>query len=339
MALDLYFKNRVGPSFNCALASMDSVISTLSNYDVSKHSNFKRVIPQLRYDIRNVYDQMQEANAIASDVVRQSNEELEDLVKEEGTLMQEKTNKEEDVAELKNIIDGLQTEKNDIENKVEESKREEKEANRLLESARNELQAKRNEQNVVRGVGVGLFAIPVVGWIAGAGLVALSFTALEENVASAVKARDDAQDHVNSTQRQLKNNIKELDENKKRMKRRKNELSAINERLRNVKRQLKDQRMNVSRQAEMNDKIKQCFHFVSVCFGRTDVLEFQSRHLFCFEQLVLPLRELSSHLLGAPQNHYRCIQGDFDVKTVGKKLRQICDKNPDVVNKMLEDFL
>ncbi|XP_076372104.1 uncharacterized protein LOC143257393 [Tachypleus tridentatus] len=300
MALDLYFKNSVGPSFNGALASLDSFVSTIRSCDISRESKFMKIVPQLRHDIRDVYEQIEEANTISSNIVRQFNEQLEDLVREEGNLMYEKRSKEEGVAELRNAISGLKAEKTDLEKSVKDSRKQEREANKLLETARNELQAKRTEQNIVRGVGIGLFAIPVAGWIAGSALVAVSFTALEENVQRAEKARDSANDHVNSTQRQLNHNVKQLNDNKELMKIKKQELSEIDQRLNDIKQKLKDQRRQVKVQAELNDKIKQCCHFVSVCFGRTEVLEFQSRHLFCFEQLILPLRELSYHLLGSP---------------------------------------
>ena len=74
---------------------------------------------------------------------------------------------------------------------------------RSLDRARDKLSDAKRDQAVMAGVGVGLTLIPVIGWIAGASVLVVSFTAMQDAVNSASRAVDSARSTRDTTASRL----------------------------------------------------------------------------------------------------------------------------------------
>ncbi|KAF5886100.1 cancer-associated 1 protein-like isoform X2, partial [Clarias magur] len=130
-------------------ADVDPVTGQCSNYDY------------IREQIVQAHQHLEQSEQMASSGLKSLDENLERLIQDEGKLEQE-------MNDTKQTLDNLRTEQASNEKLLRDSQGALELARRNLNSTIRTLQdqeKRKKDAEIVTGVGAGLLAIPIIGWI------------------------------------------------------------------------------------------------------------------------------------------------------------------------------
>ena len=187
--IENYFVNEVTPPVKDGVTALGKMVKTLDSIGMDAGTKeVKAAEPLLRKQATKAYKSMKKAYEEASKSNRLLDDNIQRKVDEQNRVKGELSVQKAELSSLNSKLQSLEEEQRQREDERLVAQRSVDSANESVSEAERVLQDKKDEQQIVRGVGAGLFVIPVFGWIAGGTMLAVSFTALENNIKAARKS-------------------------------------------------------------------------------------------------------------------------------------------------------
>ena len=191
---------------------------------------------------------------------------------------------------------------------------------------------KRTERDLVRYIGIGITAIPIIGWIAGPTMVVVSCTALEDNVKRAKAGLSSAEDNVKYCEKRLRAKRYEEENLRLKLMSETEKKQITKQRLRDQERQLQDLQRAQRRSIELSDKLMRTCHVMTKIWGKSQVLNNEARRAYSLEPLLTPLKEIVLDMF-TPEEQRKIIQKTFllskevDFYAITRKLKAVSEAN------------
>lgn len=217
-------------------------IGVLAAHKGRSNSAAQRIAKNLSKVLKKSIECFQQAENISEAYMVKVQENTETLIQEIGKLEMSQRNLQMQNDVLAKRKENEENKEKELENIVNEQEKIAAEKRRIYWKADEKAKSKEKERNITTGVGIGLFAIPVVGWIAGAVTVAVSETELKKNAEAAREAADGAKNlldrtknDIEDTKNKLEKSRAEIKKNNEEIKRIQNEKSKLEQMIRNTK--------------------------------------------------------------------------------------------------------
>ncbi|KAG9279200.1 hypothetical protein AMEX_G4710 [Astyanax mexicanus] len=206
-------------------------------------------------------------------------------------LTRDKRNLERDMRATQQTLQNLRTKRTSNETLLRKSRDALEVARSNLRSARDTLQSQKRRQNTaafVTGVGVGLFVVPVAGWIAGSALVI-----------GGLKEMDEASDAIKEAKEEESESESKVDWYRNKVSFYKSKISKTEHNIsqKHVKmQQIRTGIWNVKEQrpalADLQVKVRRAIHILSILSGRVSVVECQTRRFIILEPVMRVMEDV-----------------------------------------------
>ena len=317
---------QVCDSFKRGLNNLKSVMDSVRPLEMSiTYRQIQNVSSKVRKFAMIASACMHDANEKALCLNKELNARIERIVSEQGERVREKEAKEREIEKIEQTI---AENKEELKRLNEEKRRAEEEHFNAVcaqSKAEEKLAKAKKERDQVRAVGTALLFIPFVGTIAGATMVAVSFTALEDNVNAArnmvgtARANKEnqrervAEKEVAITQfeSKLSENISEKDGLN-------NNIKILNDSICSLRKQLSDQ-------SDISSRLRKLAEFISTAARRAEVLDDQVKYLYDLTVLIQPLQELANHLAMPEAASFAITWDGSGISGFATKLKMIAD--------------
>lgn len=152
----------IGPLKN-GLHSFNNISEMLLSIDADIVLPGCPTFRDVRSEIENMKQQMEESEQIATKELQCVDEETEHLTAEQSLLAEQKKQRESELERLKTQLESYRSSLKSYTEALEAERRNLRSAEDTLDDMRR----KRDEAEAVRNAGIGIMFIPIVGWIAG----------------------------------------------------------------------------------------------------------------------------------------------------------------------------
>ena len=332
----LLYKDEAQKEFVTGIQALDKAIGVLCKAEITTTTpakTVKAIAQNLRLPIRQAHTHLNTALKFWEGEKARQCEETERLISSISSLKSNVSERKMKVEELNQQVQGLNQQIKDSERKVKKAKKALSSAQDTLNDAERELRNKRRDQKVVAGVGLAITPIPILGWIAGPTMVAVSLTVLEDDVKSAQSGVSSAEDNVNDWKNWLQAKKSEKNNLCQQLKREKKEKQITKQRLRDQKSQLQDLQMAQQRSIELSDKLMRTCHVMTKIWGKSQVLKNEARRAYSLEPLLTPMKELVDMFTPEEQKMIKqstfLLSKEIDFSSITWKLKAVCDANAD----------
>ena len=332
----LLYKDEAQKEFVTGIQALDKAIGVLCKAEITittPAKTVKAIAQNLRLPIRQAHTHLNTALKFWEGEKARQCEETERLISSISSLKSDVSERKMKVEELNQQLQGLNQQIKDSERKVKKAKKALSSAQDTLNDAERELRNKRRDQKVVAGVGLAITPIPILGWIAGPTMVAVSLTVLEDDVKSAQSGVSSAEDNVNDWKNWLQAKKSEKNNLCQQLKREKKEKKITKQRLRDQKSQLQDLQMAQQRSIELSDKLMRTCHVMTKIWGKSQVLKNEARRAYSLEPLLTPMKELVDKFTPEEQKMIKqstfLLSKEIDFSSITWKLKAVCDANAD----------
>ncbi|KAK3525093.1 hypothetical protein QTP86_015268 [Hemibagrus guttatus] len=251
-------------------ADVDPITGKCSNYDY------------IRQQIVQAHQLLEQSEQAASSGLRSLDQNLERLVQDEGKH-------EREMNELKQTLDNLRTEQESNESLLRESQGALDLARTHLDSAKQTLQdqeKRKRDAEIVTGVGAGLLAIPVIGWIAGSAMMIGGAVELDQ----ANKAVQVAQDEVRKSENEMRKYERKVSDYRSKISQTERELSQKDDEMKQTHEVMQIVKKLKDSVAKFQEKVRSAVNLLGVLSGRISVAEHQTRR-FILQEPVLKVME------------------------------------------------
>ena len=324
---------QVCESFKRGLENLKAVVDSVRPLEMSiTYRQIQKVASKVRKFAMIASMCMNDANEKALYLNNELNARIERIVAEQAERVREREAKEREIEKLEQTI----AENNKELERLREEKRRAKEEYENAVRAQNEAEEKladaKRERDQVRTVGAGLFAIPIFGWIAGAVMVAVSFTTLEENVNAARNVVGTAQANKDNQKQRVEEKKGAISEFESNLSDNKSEKDSLSRNISVLNNSISSLRKQLSDQSDINSRLRKLTAFVSTAARRAEVLDDQVKYLYDLTALVKPLQELANHL-SMPEAASFAIRWDGSgISEFATKLKMIADADASWTN-------
>ena len=333
----ILYKDEAQKEFVTGLQCLDRAEKVLYQAEINTTTparTVKVIAQNLRLPIRQAHTRLTAVlNFWEAEKARRC-EETERLISSISSLKNTVSKSKMNVQQMNQQLQGLNQQITDSEHYVQQAKNALSNAHDKLNDAERELSDRRRERDLVRGIGIGITPIPIIGWIAGPAMVVVSFTALEDNVKCAQTGVSSAEDNVKDCENRL--GAKRCKKEKLRLKlmSEKEEKQITEQRLRDQERQLQDLQRAQRRSIELSDKLMRTCHVMTNIWGKSQVLNNEASRAYSLEPLLTPLKEIVLDVF-TPEEQTKIIQNTFllskevDFRAIMWKLKAVCEANAD----------
>ncbi|XP_047671589.1 uncharacterized protein LOC113650517 [Tachysurus fulvidraco] len=253
-------------------ADVDPVTGKCSNYDY------------IRQQIVQAHQLLNQSEKEASSGLKSLDENLERLIQEEGKLKQE-------MNDTNLTLDNFRKEKESNENLLRVSQGALDQTRRILNSAIHTLQVrqkKKQDAEIITGVGAGLLVIPIIGWIVGSAMILGGAVELDQ----ANKAVKVAQEEVTKSENEVRNYelkvshyVSKISQTERDISQKDDQLNQIREGIEKVKKQSQSV-------AEFQGKVRGAVNLLGVLSGRVSVAEHQTRRSILQEPMMKVMEDV-----------------------------------------------
>ncbi len=180
------FVAQVGKPFGKGLSSLGEIVDTIDGIGINASARTVKIFaPSVKRQAKDAFYHMKEADAKAMGVKNRLDILVQETVNKQGEIRRSLAQSKSQLINYNNQLESLKSEERQIQAELSSAQNSLESAKCILSDAENELEKKKTEQGVVAGVGAGLMAIPIFGWIAGGAMLVVSLTALQDNVNAA----------------------------------------------------------------------------------------------------------------------------------------------------------
>ena len=313
-------------SFKRGLDNLRSVVDSVRPLEMSiTYRQIQSVSSKVRKFSMMASSCMKDADEKAICLNKELNVRIERLVSKQAERAREKEEKEREIEKLEQTI----AENNEELKRLKEEKRRAKEQYNNAVEAQNvaeaELARAKKERDQVRAVGAGLFAIPVVGWIAGAAMVAVSFTTLEDNVKAARSVLSSAESNRDSQRKRVAEKKDAITRFESKLSENISEKDCLNNEIKILNDSICSLREQYSEQSDISSRLRKLTEFISTAARRAEVLDDQVKYLYDLTVLIEPLKELANHLSMPEATSFAITWDGSGISEFATKLKMIAD--------------
>ncbi|KAI4896569.1 hypothetical protein NFI96_024821 [Prochilodus magdalenae] len=301
--------------------SINRVYEALSKGDVDPITGQCSNYNYIREQIVEAQQSLEKSEHVAATELTSLDGHIEILTQDEGKLEQE-------MSDTRRSLENLRAEQISSERSLREYEDAVEQARRNLDSTREVLRSQEERKynaEVVTGVGAGLLAIPIFGWIAGPIMIATGEEELEQ-ASYAVRAAEEEVRNYESQMEWFKSKVykyeSEIYQVEQGISQKHDEVERIHEEIQRVK----EQREMI---AEFQQKVRRTVHILSVLSGKISVAESQTRRFILQKPVMKVMEDLMKSAEDIAGNQLLCNEGMLSLINAMKensgKLAAICD--------------
>ncbi|KAI4885609.1 hypothetical protein NFI96_023816 [Prochilodus magdalenae] len=306
--------------------SINRVYEALINGDVDPITGECSNYNYIREQILEAQQSLTKSEHVAATELTSLDHHIEILTQDEGKLEQE-------MRDTRCSLDNLRKEQISNRNLLKESENAVEQARRNLDLIRDLLRSQEERKyyaEVVKGVGVGLLVLPIVGWIAGPIMIASGSAELDQ-ASYAIRAAEEEARKSESQMEMFKSKLHKYQSKiyqiKQDIRQKQDKVERIHEEIQRVK----EKRETV---AEFQQKVRRTVHILSVLSGKISVAECQTRRFILQKPVMKVMEDLMKSAEDIAGNQLLCNEGMLRLTDAMKenngKLAAICDLPSDV---------
>ena len=322
--------------FIFGIQSLNCVVDVLNKAEIDESTSVvvvNEIVQSICLSIRQAHVFLTKALELWEVENKKLCEVIEGSVAELNQVNKRISEKKSKVQQMKISLDSLHEQIRNNEGELEGAKNSLSRANETLQDSEKTLADKKREQDIVTGVGAGLMVIPIVGWIVGGTMVAVSLTALEDNVNAAKDSVGSAESNVRDCERKLRDKRTEEQNLGQKLSQEEREQKEIEKRLKELEAEVNERRKQQKKLVEAGVKLKNTCHEMTKIWGKSRVLSSETRHAYTLEPFIAPLKEIADMFTSANQKKLKqttsLLSKDIDFAGMSLKLDAICAKMPE----------
>nr|XP_055065357.1 uncharacterized protein LOC129447633 [Misgurnus anguillicaudatus] len=290
---DLQSMKAVSDLLQEGFESICNISTSLFNANVDHNTGKCLNYEQIRKHIEHADQCLKKSEKMSKEKLQSLDESMEHLLKEKERVDQIK--KEKNLA-----MDKLHTDKTSAEEMLKIFKKALEQAEKNLASEKEALKkekARMNSSAVLTGVGAGLLAIPVAGWIAGAVMICEG----ERGRHDAINCI--AGEEITKAEFQLREYTSKVSDYQSRISELQNEIEKTNEDLNKIQEEIEGLKQHLEVIAEIQNNVRQAVCLLSVLSGRVTVLEKQTQRFFIWEPVMKVMEDVMKAAFKIAENH------------------------------------
>ncbi|MCJ8749412.1 hypothetical protein PDJAM_G00175970 [Pangasius djambal] len=264
------------------ISSLNRVYEALIKADVHPVTGQCSNYNYIRQQIVQAHQHLQRSEQTASSGLKCLDKNLERLIQNEGKLQRAKNS-------TKTHLENLRTGQSSNEKLLRESQGALEQARGNLNSTKQTLQdqeSRKHNAEIVTGVGVGLFAIPVIGWIAGSAMVIAGAVELDQ-AAHAIRVAEEEQTKSETEVEKYKHKVSDY---KSKISQTKRDIRQKDDKLKQMREEIQRVKKQIESVAEFQQKVRRAVQLLGVLSGRARVAEHQTRR-FILQEPVMKVME------------------------------------------------
>ena len=343
---DLVLANDANEAFVSGLQNLDAVVDVLGavkSGNTLSAREAEKTIKQLTPLVHHAYENLTKSLRHWEGENNLASAKLEATVREIGQTKHNLSQQTQNAESLSKKIQSLSDEISNKERELGDARQSLSRANDSYHDAEEELEKKRRDQAIVAGVGAGVLAIPIFGWVAGATMLAVSFTALEDAVKNARENRNSAEENVRACENSVSEKKSQQYATQQQHSQETTRLRGTEQELRNLEARKRDLEAEQKRYVELAEKLKNTCLFMKTLWGRSSVLKTGvDFHAYTLEPLFRPLKEIAGMFTFNEQIKLKMntlLSKSIDYNILSSKMLAICEKTQDKSLAILDDYI
>ncbi|KAB5517595.1 hypothetical protein PHYPO_G00168930 [Pangasianodon hypophthalmus] len=264
------------------ISSLNDVYEALIKADVHPITGQCSNYDYIRQQIVQAHQHLQRSEQTASSGLKSLDESLERLIQDEGKL-------ECEMNDTKQTLDNLRTEQESNEKLLRESQGALEQARTNMNSTKQTLQdqeSRKKNAEIITGVGAGLFAIPIIGWIAGSAMVIGGAVELDQ-AQHAVRV---AEEEVRKSETEVEKHKHKVSDYESKISQTKRDISQKDGKLKQTREEIQKVKKQIKYVADFQEKVRRAVQLLGVLSGRVSVAEHQTRR-FILQEPVMRVME------------------------------------------------
>ena len=328
------FRESVATPFKHGVGELGNLIGLIAETYIIKSETvaLKSLASKIRPLVAKICGEFKNADEAATGLNDELNNLIQSVVNQQRQLRCTLSEKQQNLASRKSSLQSLQAELGDITKQIDD-------ANKYLGAVTEALHAaeenerrrrrRRKRRGLLGGIVGTVLAFTPLSPIGIGILGATAADALVNDTNAARRARQEAEHQVNHHQERLQAKQNEKCDVETRITAAEKEYNSTEISLREVEGKLQELRIQLQKQTEVSNVLKQCMTFISVCFGHAKVLKHGVGHFYCLEQLIVPLKSVADHLAESEIKQSYLLKNEINFQLVGDRLKMVCDAAPE----------
>ncbi|XP_056255195.1 uncharacterized protein LOC130183630 [Seriola aureovittata] len=312
----------IGP-LKSGLCSFNTVSEMLLSIDADMVLPGCQYFDDIRRQIKNMKQRMEESEQIARVELQRVDRVTESLTAEQSVLARQKSQKEGELQNLNTQLSSHQSSLRSYSNALDTERTNLRSAEDTLDNMR----AKRDEAERVRNAGIGVMFIPIVGWIAGAVMVGVGQSDMDQ----ASDAVDKANQEVQSCESQLNSYSYKVNQYNSLIYQVELDIREADNKIHETDAKLRDMSVKRGVVADIQDKMRRAVNQLGLVCGVGSAAELQTRHLILLEPVMKLLEEMTTVLGQGTGNELLHTEGIqslmWEMKKNHKKLKERASAN------------
>ncbi|XP_046700406.1 uncharacterized protein LOC124382256 [Silurus meridionalis] len=273
----------IGP-LKDGISSLNGVYEALITADKDPVTGQCSNYISIRQQIVQAHQHLKQSEQMAGSGLKSLDKSLEGLIQDEGKLNREMNDKIQ-------TLDNLRTEQESNNQLLREFQGTLEVARGNLNSTEKTLQDQENRKHdaeIITGVGAGLFAIPVIGWIAGSAMLIGGAVELDQ----ATHAVNVTKEEVKKSEREVEKYNHKVSDYEYKIFQTNCDISQKDEKLKQTREEIQKVKKLVESVAEFQNKVRSVVHLLSVLSGKASVAEHQTRRFILKEPVVKVMEDV-----------------------------------------------
>ncbi|XP_049893651.1 tropomyosin alpha-4 chain-like [Epinephelus moara] len=310
----------IGP-LKSGLESFNTVTDLLLSVNADIVLPGCQTFDEIRREIESMKQELERSEQVAKQELLKLDGDTERLTAEQSWLAKEKQKRE---GELQNYRIELKSHQESLE-RNQEKLRQARCRVREAEETYDNMSRRRDEAQIKRDVGIGLMAIPILGWIAGSVLIGVGQVDMDQ----ASNLMESARSEVREFESQEETFSRNVSEYGSKISQTQVNIQTTDDRIRQTEASLKDLSKKREVVADIQAKTRQAVRQLGRLSGVGSAAELQTRRLILLEPVMKVMEEMTSALgqiTGDQLLHSEGIQSlMWDMRENREKLLQLAD--------------
>jgi len=262
-----YFKVTMNmDSFNkevkSGLQSLEQAVKILASQADNSFAAAEKTSREMLPVVKKMQEKFKKADKISDEHMHDVQGETEQLIQAIGKMQRNMQQMDDEKKRLSVKMKEDQSNLNQQKQTLTQHQNRNEELQRISRDADEKAEAEAQHRRVVTGVGAGLMAIPIFGWIAGGTMIAVGETVLADNAEAARVAAQGANDQLDSTKRNVEAAQQKVERIQKQMKENENGLNSIGHEKKTVEKNLESAKSIQREVHDLREKLQTCMKTV-----------------------------------------------------------------------------
>lgn len=284
----------------CGIKAFVELVDLLRGENVSAN-----IVKSAQGCVESIYNHFSRAKETCETHLDELQQRIEEIAMFVGRSDQEIASIQCDIQQFSIEISRLKEEENDQREYSTGCENILKEKENSLEKAIKKLHMSKKSQKVLTGVGIGVAAIPIGGWVLGPSMIGIGVKDLDKSVKDTKGYVEDAQAGCNLVSAELAEMRYKLIDLHQEIEAKKAMMNVLELQKNNLKQQRSELMSEISKQTNMKEKLNHCFTFLSTAFGRARHLRntTENYRTHCAVRCVLPKWDSILSYFSESRNH------------------------------------